>query len=198
MHIACHECDLLQHVPPLPRRGKARCPRCGAVLLQHKPDSIQRTLALTVAGMVLFAVANSFPILAFEVKGDVANTTLFDAVKQLYNTGYWPIAVLVLLTTIVAPLVQLCIKLYAFLPLSLDRLPWQPAIAFRLLQRVEPWSMMGVFMLGILVSIVKLAKMATIVPGISLWAFAILILVLAWATAAMDPDVIWARLEARR
>jgi paraquat-inducible protein A len=53
--------------------------------------------------------------------------------------------------------------------------------------------MMDVFMIGILVSVVKLAEMATIVPGPSLFAFVVLIFVLAAAQAALDPDIVWER-----
>ena len=73
--------------------------------------------------------------------------------------------------------------------------PWMMVPIFRLLQKIQPWSMMEVFMLGILVSLVKLAKMAEIIPGLALWSFALLILVLAAASAAMDADAVWQRVE---
>jgi paraquat-inducible protein A len=68
---------------------------------------------------------------------------------------------------------------------------------FRFVQRLHPWSMMEVFMLGILVSIVKLAGMASMVPGISLFAFLVLIFVLAGSMASLDPHLIWEQVEAK-
>ncbi len=65
---------------------------------------------------------------------------------------------------------------------------------FRLLRRVESWSMMEVFLIGILVSLVKLADMAQIVPGIAIWSFALLIPVLVAATASLDPHLVWERI----
>ena len=76
-----------------------------------------------------------------------------------------------------------------------NRLPWKLSRVFRLLLTLRPWGMMEVFMLGILVSVVKLGKMATIVPGVALWSFALLIIVLAAATAALDRRMVWDRLE---
>jgi paraquat-inducible protein A len=81
------------------------------------------------------------------------------------------------------------------LPLKLNRRPLMMVPVFRLLQNLSPWSMMEVFMLGILVSAVKLAGMATMIPGISLYAFLALIFVLAASTASLDPHLIWDQVE---
>ncbi|MBW2563631.1 MAG: paraquat-inducible protein A, partial [Deltaproteobacteria bacterium] len=106
----------------------------------------------------------------------------------------WELAALVLFTTFLTPFIQLSGMLYVLLPLKFNRLPWRLPYIFRFLQNIQPWGMMEVFMLGILVAIVKLAKMASIIPGIALYSFAALILVLAAATASLDPDIVWDRL----
>jgi paraquat-inducible protein A len=167
--IACHECDLLHHVRPLPVGTQARCTRCGAVLYRRRRNSLDRTLALNVAGLILFALANSFPFLAMKFEGQYQQIVLLTGIRELYRQGLPEIAVLVLLTTIISPLVQLTGLFYVLLPLKLDRLP--PAVwrVFRWVRSLQPWSMLEVFMLGILVALVKLAKMADIIPGISLF-----------------------------
>ncbi len=193
--IACHECDLLQRVPTPPPGGSAKCPRCGAVLYRHKIDSINRTLALTIAGLILFVVANTFPFLEFHMQGQETKTRLFSGVLDLYDQGMEGLALLVLLTTIVVPALQLALMLYVLVPLKLNRRPWKLAQVFRFFRELTPWSMMEVFMLGILVSVVKLVGMATIVPGLALVAFAVLIFVLAASTAALDEHEVWARVD---
>lgn len=193
--IACHDCDLLQRISEVPRGGVARCRRCGSVLYRHKPNSLDRTLALSIAGLVLFFLANVFPFLGFRMQGQVTETTLSTGIWELYAQGMWLIALLVLLTCIVIPLVQLLGMLYVLVPLKLNRLPWQLTSVFRFMLAVGPWAMVEVFMLGILVSAVKLGEMATIVPGIALWSFALLIIVLTAASAALDHKMIWDRLE---
>ena len=197
--IACHECDLLHRIPEHEGpRCVSRCRRCNAALHTGVENSIDRTLALTLAGMVLFVVANSFPLLAFKLQGQESQATLISGVIDLYNQGKWEIAILVLLTTIVAPLFQLLLHLYVFLPLKFNRIPWNMAKVFRFTQSLTPWSMMEVFLIGIIVSIVKLVGMAQIVPGLALWSFALLIVTLAAAAANLDSRVVWNRVGYQR
>ena len=193
MLIACHECDLLQHIPRQRQGGKSYCRRCNAVLHRSVRDSLNRTLALTLAGIVLFIVANSFPFLSFKMQGQVTQTTLATGVLDLYRQGMWELALLVLLTSILVPLLQLLLLLYILLPIRLGHTPWQLAPVFRFHQSLGPWGMMEVFMLGILVAVVKLLDMAQILPGLALWSFAILIFMLAGAAAELDPEIIWER-----
>jgi paraquat-inducible protein A len=105
--IACHECDLLQKRTDIPPHGKALCGRCGAVLYRHITDSIDRTIALTIAGLVLFICANVFPFLAFEVSGQATQSTLISDAVSPYLEGIWALAFLVFVTCIGAPLMQM-------------------------------------------------------------------------------------------
>jgi len=108
------------------------------------------------------------------------------------------VAVLVLITTVLAPLAQLLSLLYILLPLKLNRPAPGMFHVFRRLRSIEPWSMMEVFMVGILVSVVKLAKMAQIIPGIAAFCFMVLIFVMAACMASLDPHEIWDRWEGNR
>jgi paraquat-inducible protein A len=196
--IACHECDLIHKVNILPHDGAVKCTRCGAILYRRKHNSLERTLALSLAGLVLFALANSFPFLAFKLEAKIRETTLITGIVELYDQGIYGIAILVLLTTILVPLAQLLGMIYVLLPLRFDRLPPKLMLVFRLVRNLQPWNMMEVFMLGILVSIVKLAKMAKIVPGIAVFSFLALIFVLAAASASLDPHLVWEKWNHRR
>ena len=193
----CLECDLLQRNPPLPPGASLRCGRCGALLHRHRPYSLERTLALTLAGLILFLVANSFPFLALELRGQVRATNLATGVLDLYREGMWGLAGTVLFTSILAPGLQLCLLLLVLVPLRRGRLPAGFGRLFRQVKTLTPWGMMDVFMLGILVSTVKLADLAAIIPGPGLYAFALLILVLAAAQASLDPDIVWSSLPPR-
>ena len=195
--VACHDCDLLQRLGEIPEGATATCPRCGGVLRRRRRNSIERTLAFALSASILFAVANAFPFLAFDMKGRETQTTLFTGVVDLWNQGVPEIAALVAFTAVIAPFFQLALLLYVLLPIQLGRRPWQMAPAFRLLRRVQPWSMMEVFLVGIVVAVTKLQGMASVVPGLALWAFAALIVVLAAAMASLDPELVWQRLEAR-
>jgi paraquat-inducible protein A len=196
--IACHDCDLIQRLPHLSEPGTVQCVRCGAVLQQKKRNSIERTLSLTLAGLVLFGIANSFPFLAFKLEAQVRQTTLLTGIEELYAQGMPELSLIVLLTTVLVPLAQMLGMLYILVPLKLNKIPRGLPRVFRFVHHLAPWSMMEVFMLGILVSVVKLAKMAKIVPGVALFSFLALIFVMAAMTASLDSHLIWEKWENRR
>ena len=196
--IACHECDLMQREVPLPRGGVAFCVRCGAELYRSHPDSFERTLAFTLAAIILFAVANAYPIVGLKLEGQVIQTTLFNTVRTLYDEDMKSIAVLVFVTAILMPALKLLALAYLFLPLRMGRVAPYFAPVFRLLRAVHPWSMVEVFLLGILVSVVKLENLASVVPGIALWSFGALMLLMAALASVFDPRTLWARAEAAR
>jgi paraquat-inducible protein A len=108
------------------------------------------------------------------------------------------IATLVLITTVLAPFIQMMCLFYVLLPLKFGRVPRRMPRVLRFLESVLPWSMMEVFMVGILVSVVKLAGMAKIIPGIALYAFLALIFVLAAMSVSLDSHLIWQKWEAHR
>jgi paraquat-inducible protein A len=195
MLVACHDCDLLLEEPTVPEGDSAICPRCQAVLVRRRRNSIERTLALTLAGFVLFLVANAFPFLSFEMQGQKTTTTLASGSIDLFQAGQPVVAALVFLTIILAPMLQLLLLLYVLVPLDRGRRPPGLARAFRWAQQARSWSMMEVFLIGIFVACVKLMDMADIVPGVALWAFVLLIPSLAAASSALDPDEIWAHVD---
>jgi paraquat-inducible protein A len=196
--VACHDCDLISRLGRVPEGGSASCRRCGALLRKHPRNGLERTLALAFAAAVLFAVANSFPFLSFDMKGRVTQTNVVAGIIDLYNGGKAEIAALVALTIEIAPAAQLALLLYVLLPLRIGRVPWRLPHAFRLLRHAQSWSMIEVFLIGIVVAITKLMGMATIVPGLALWSFACLMIVLSAAVAAFDPEGVWERAEALR
>jgi paraquat-inducible protein A len=195
--IACHECDLLHQRQPLPPGGTARCSRCGAKLYSRKRNSLDRVMALTLTGLILFIVANVYPFLTFKLEAQIQETNLITGIIELYNQGMWIVAGVVLLTSILMPLLELTGMLYVLLPLKFNRQPWKLPVFFRLVRSIKPWGMMEVFMVGILVAFVKLSKMASIIPGIALFSFMTLIFVLAASSAALDPHIVWNRIEKR-
>jgi len=195
--IACQECDLLVRLGDIPTGAKARCPRCGAFLWQHKVDSINRSLAMAAGALVLFVLANSFPFLALKLEGLSRQTTLLTGIQELYRGGMWEIALLVFMTTLVIPLIQITGLLYILLPLRFGFVPPRAGSVFRLVRHIQPWGMLEVFSLGILVALVKLADLADIIPGTALWSFAGLMIILTASISWLDPHEVWSRLEIR-
>jgi len=193
--IACHDCDLVHHLGEIPLGGSARCARCGAPLHRPKRDSINRTLALTLTGITLYLVANLNPFLGFRIGAQLRETILATGIYQLYQQGMVIIATLVLITVVIVPAIHLLSLLYILVPLKMNQVPRHLTRVFRVYLLLKPWGMMEIFMLGILVSVAKLGKMATIIPGLALFAFLALIFVLAAMSATLDEHQIWQTFE---
>ena len=193
--MACHECDLLHRIDGHPEGGTSTCSRCGAVLASHKHDSLDRSLALTITGLILFAMANAYPLLAIKSDSLYKATTLMGSVEVLYAAGMWHVGLLVFFTAILFPFLDLVSRLYILIPLKMNRRPRKLSFIMSLNQSINPWGMMDVFMLGILVSVVKLVKMMKVIPGVSLYAFMLLIFVLAGIAATFDPHLAWEKEE---
>ncbi len=195
--IACHDCDLLQMEIPLKPGCAASCSRCGAVLYRNATDSIDRTLAFTLSATLLFVIANVFPIFAVEAQGARSAINLLDAIRSLWDQQMLSISLLVLLTTIIIPALQLITMTYLLLPLKFRHLPAGYPLILRVLRILKPWGMVEVFMLGVLVSLVKLTSSYKVIPGIALWSFGGLTLLLAAAAASFSTRDIWARLTSK-
>lgn len=196
--IACHECDLIHKIVLLAHGQSARCTRCGAVLYRQKRDSVERSLTLTITGLILFVLSNAFHFMTIEIEGRVQHNTLISGSVHFWTSGFEGLAILVFLVGVMLPLLTLLGMLYILLPIKLDREPPVLAPAFRFVNALRPWAMMEVYMLGVLVALVKLADFATVIPGISLYAFAALIIVTAAASAALDPRIVWEKLTVAR
>ena len=193
--IACHECDLLHRLQPLPHESKARCRRCGALLYSHAPHTIDRTFALSITGLMLLVIANLYPFLSLESQGTVLETTLITGTIILSQQKMASVAVLVLLTSMLVPFALLSGLVYVLWAVSTGRrLPVMRRV-FRTALSLRPWSMTEIFILGILVSVFKLAKMASIIPGIALFAFLSLVFVLAAISASLDPRAVWEKMD---
>ena len=191
--IACPDCDLLFRLPRVRLGHSACCTRCGAVLRRAKRNSIDRSLAFAVAALVFFAVANAYPLITFEIEGRSQDNRIISGVLDLYAAGMWELAALVFFTSVLAPLCYLLLLLCLLVPLKTDRRPRWLATCFRLVLQARTWAMLEVYMLGIIVAFVKLSDFGSVIPGLALVAFGLLIAALLAVRLAFDPDAIWER-----
>lgn len=189
--VACHECDLLHHAGDIPSGARALCSRCGAELYRHVPNSLDRSLALYLTSLLLFLLANVFPFLSLKIGGRVEDNILLSASLAFFREGMGELGILVFLTSILFPFVTIAGMLYILLPLKFGQHAPGTGRVYRLVSRLMPWSLIGVFMLGVLVSVVKLLDLATVIPGVSLFAFAGLLVSLTAARTNLDVRLIW-------
>ena len=194
--MACHECDFLHVVRPIPPGGKAVCRRCGAFLYRNIPDGLERALALNLAALMLFVLTNVFPFISLKLSGRVEENLFISGALALHRLGMGEVGLLVFLTSFVFPAVTIAGMLYILLPLKWGYRPWQMALVFRWVKALMPWNLLGVFMLGALIAIVKLLDLASVIPGVSFYAFAVLMVISAAANANLDASAIWPSMRA--
>jgi paraquat-inducible protein A len=167
-------------------------------LYRTNSASIDTPIAVAVTALVLLLLSNVYPLVALQLNGSVRTTTLVGAALGLYGQGYASIAALVLLTTVLIPLFQISSLLYVLLPLRLKRRARGQNELFRILTRLHPWAMSEVFMLGALVALVKLAALAEVIPGIALFSYGALMLMLSVLTSVTPTEQFWQWVEGSR
>ena len=189
--IICHDCDLIQRKPDTLVEGTIRCVQCDAVLQKSAKNNFDTTLALVLAGIILFILINMFPFLTFRMSGQIQETTLITGIQMFFIQGWWPLGLLVFLATIFSPALHLLGLLYVLLPMRLGLdVPGIPRI-MRIMTVFQPWNMVEIFMLGIFVTVVKLSHDGEITPGISLFAFMAYTFVQAAIFYSFNPFLIW-------
>ena len=191
--IACLDCDLLQRIPEVENGASVRCPRCGRELWRHKPDSHNRTFALTIAALVLYIIANTVPMLGLHAAGREAFTTVIGGAHQLWLDGQQVVSVLVLFAAVVSPALQIGFLLLIVLGCQRPRPPAWVGLFLRHLHFTRTWSMIEVMLLGVLVALTKIADYATVDLGTALFALFALVVLLAAIQSIFDPREVWQR-----
>ncbi|WP_343654988.1 paraquat-inducible protein A [Cupriavidus sp.] len=192
--VACEYCDALYERTALAPGERATCLRCGGVLYRESSHAYRRLLPLVMTALILFLVSNMYPIVEMDLKGVRTETTLWGAVQALHSDHMTLVAMLVFGTTILFPLSEMLMMCYLLVPMARHRMPSGFDRIVRGIRQTRPWGMIEVFMIGVLVTVVKLSTMAQVIPGVALWSFGALVVVLA-AMLSFDPRDLWHYLE---
>jgi len=192
--LLCPACGMLNHCgPTVTLSGRPGCERCGLRLHARRPRSLSRALALLVAAAVLYAPANLLPILETSSTFGSQRDTILSGVVYLWADGSWPLALVILIASVLIPLAKLLVL--AALLLSVYR-RWQGARLqrarlYRLIERIGRWSMTDIFVAAIVSTLVQLRGLATIRVGPAAIAFGAVVVLTMMATRAFDPRLIW-------
>ncbi|MEP3246457.1 MAG: paraquat-inducible protein A [Sneathiella sp.] len=168
------------------------------MLFRQQRNSLNRSLAFAFTGIVFFLLANLFPILIFEMNGNIQANRLIDGSIEFLNSSYWALGILVLISSVLAPLLVLMFLVSILLPLQLGKIPPAVEMQIRMLEHLRPWAMAEIFVLGIMVAFVKLGDFADVGVGFSLFAFVSMVLATVAAYMTLDRKVLWARLAELR
>ncbi len=194
MLIACHECDALQRISHLPEGASARCVGCGAVLYRNPVGDLDRPMALLLAAFVFYLLGNSFPLLTLDIGGLVRDTTLAGAAFALFQSDMLVLATLLLVTTVLLPGMLILGSLYILTALHFRlALPGRKHM-LTALSHLRSWEMADVFILGVLVSMVKLSADAETLMGTGLYALIVSVGLAVAARSNMDFIDLWCTL----
>lgn len=193
--IACPECDLLMACDHLQDDERISCCRCGAKLKIYRRNMTTRALSLVLTALILFIPASFVPILKINILGQSQQASVWDSVLGLYHSGMVAISALVLMCGFAIPLCKLLCQLYVLLAIYTNKGKVLAINFFKAYQQLKEWGMLEIYLLGILVSIVKLHGMAELHIGIGLACFIMLLFVQVWLEVVMNQPQTWVLLE---
>ncbi|WP_354625649.1 paraquat-inducible protein A [Psychromonas sp. MME2] len=193
---ACHECDLLIDIGSISEGQVAGCPRCGCEVIRRKIDAIRRTKVVAISGLIFFVPAIFMPLMAMHAVGRANSASLLECVEILLQTELYFVALIVALTSIIAPLFKLTLTLYisCYFDTPVMQHPYYRK-AVLIYHKIDSWEMLEVFMMGILVSIIKLQAMAVLTFGMGLVCFVGLLLCVVALRVTFDIEQIWERIH---
>ena len=189
--VACQMCGLVQRAPALAAGKVLRCARCNTVVERRIPNSRQRTLAFSLAALVLYVPSNAYPLVTAEYMGQHSETTIFDGISSLFGKGQYFIAGLVFCTSILTPALKILGLLFLAATVRWRAHPRVRTLVYKAIRVVDPWNMLEVYLLSILVSMAEMGEIASIHPGPGVFSFAAVVVLTILATLSFDPRLVW-------
>ena len=191
----CPGCGLLQQVPALEPGTSAYCARCPTILRRVSAHRLDHMAALAIAALVVLAVMCSSSLMSVETAGIRHVADLFSGPEELVRQSMAPLALVVLFVTVLAPLARLAGMLYVLIRAHERHPPRHLRRVFAVAERLRPWSMIEVFVLGVFVAYVKLGDLVTIGLRTGVYALLVLTILLVWLDSALDREAVWERLD---
>jgi paraquat-inducible protein A len=195
--ISCEACGLLARIPSASGAAPAdpRCRRCASPLRARKPQSLERSLALLIAAAIFYVPANVLPILHTTAVGYDESDTIFSGIVALWSGHSWPLAILVFIASILVPTLKFLVL--GFLLISTHRgshwALYDRTALYRLIDFIGRWSMLDVFVVALMVTLVQFRGVASIHPEPGALAFAVVVILMMYSAQCFDPRLMWDR-----
>jgi paraquat-inducible protein A len=188
--VVCLECRATVRTA---RTAHSRCPRCRAWLHERKPHSLAVTTVLVIFAAILYVPANILPVMDTRTFIDDEYDTIMSGVLVLLQSGSWPIALLVFVASIVVPLLKILalgVLIYSAWRGSPSRRR-QRSQLFRLVEFIGRWSMLDVYAISLLATLVQVQSFANIIVGWGAWAFGAVVVLTMLAARTFDERLLW-------
>ncbi|PIE74533.1 MAG: paraquat-inducible membrane protein A [Deltaproteobacteria bacterium] len=173
--------------------GKTRCSRCHKKIDLKKKDSLLKTWALVISALILYIPANIYPMVYYSSMGEKSGDTILSGVYSLMETGLWPLAIIVFTASIAIPLMKIILLIFLLISSYYNHrfLPVMKTKIYIFVKIIGKWSMLDVFLISLMTAIVKLGKIADVVPGEAVRYFTAVVILTLLASMTFDPKTIW-------
>jgi paraquat-inducible protein A len=189
--VSCETCRLLSR--PADPSDPGYCPRCGAELAWRRRNSIQYAWAFLVAAAICYIPANVLPVLHTNTVTGSEADTIMSGVIFLYTSGSWPLALVVLVASVMIPLGKLFALAYLLITVQRGsvRSNRDRTRLYRMVEIIGRWSMLDVFVDTFTVALVQLQPLMSVEPGAGVVFFMAVVILTVIAVQRFDPRLIW-------
>jgi len=189
--LSCTTCHLLSR--PADPANLGHCPRCGTRLVFRRHNSIQYTWALIIAATIFYIPANALPVLTTTALGSTESDTIIGGVIYLYTSGSWPLALIVLVASVMIPLGKLVALAYLLIQVQRGQVRnrHDSTRMYRLVELIGRWSMLDVFVDAFVVALVQLQPLMSVEPGPGVVFFMAVVVLTMLAAQTFDPRLLW-------
>ncbi len=196
-YLVCPSCDLVLQNVTTPTDHVLVCPRCAFKLHRYKHNALQKTLALSLTGLLLYLPAITLPLLTLDILGTNSSTSIFLSTLSMFNQGQYFPGLIVILTGVVFPLLTLSFLFLVSLGLTLNwQYSWMPFL-LRKYQHLTEWAMTDVYLVAVLITIIKMSHMAKMDFNTGFFCFIGLVTTTIAAQTAIDHKLFWSLLETK-
>ncbi|MFT5699388.1 MAG: paraquat-inducible protein A [Desulforhopalus sp.] len=195
--IICPDCDLLLPKKKAPLGYSVSCPRCGKRLSKQKKNSVQRTFVLSMTGLLMYLPAMLLPLMTFKNLGFSDSANVIESIVNFYKNDYYFVSLMVLLSSAVFPLLLLAMVCTISFNLQHGRYPSYLRTLFRNYLHLEEWAMIEVYLLGIMITIIKMVDSSEIVYHSGVFCFTSLVLLSLAISTTIDKQYFWQLIESK-
>lgn len=195
--ILCPDCDLLLPQIKSPIGYSISCPRCGKRLSKQKNDSVLRTFVLAMTGLLMYLPAVLLPLMTFKSLGFSDSANVIESIINFYQNKYYFVSLMVFLSSIVFPFLLLTMMFFITFNLQRRRYPSYLPRLFRIYLHLEEWAMIEVYLLGIMITVIKMVDSSEIVYQSGIFCFVCLVLLSLAISTTIDKEYFWRLIETK-
>jgi paraquat-inducible protein A len=146
-----------------------------------------------IAAAICYIPANALPVLNTTTLGSTDADTILGGVVFLYTSGSWPLALIVLIASVMVPLGKLVALSYLLVTVQRGSVSSnrERTRLYRIVEFVGRWSMLDVFVDTFTVALVQLSPLMSVEPGPGVLFFAAVVVLTMIAAESFDQRLIW-------